>query len=160
MNAATGRHGHRDAALLLIAAGLYAALALASYKADPFRPSIHGGDWVGPVGAVFAGACIHAVGIVAWLAPLELALFARPLLADSVSPSLPPHRLWMPLWSSATKARKCWSEGADEFSAPSPGGSTQPPPLGAQPPRATERRNAYAAARIVDRTRSFSQSLR
>ena len=25
----------------------------------------------------------------------------------------------MPLWSSATKARKCWSEGADEFSAPS-----------------------------------------
>jgi len=41
------------------------------------------------------------------------------MLIDSVSHSLPPHRLWMPLWSSATKARKCWSEGADEFSAPS-----------------------------------------
>ena len=41
------------------------------------------------------------------------------MLIDSVSPSLPPHRLWMTLWSSATKARKCWSEGADEFSAPS-----------------------------------------
>src|SRR5687767_6752172 len=50
-----GRGYTREAgALVLIATGLYCALALASYRADPMRPEVHGDDWVGPVGAVLA----------------------------------------------------------------------------------------------------------
>ncbi|MBI4950504.1 MAG: DNA translocase FtsK 4TM domain-containing protein, partial [Myxococcales bacterium] len=69
-------------ALLLIAAGIYAALALASYRADPLRPEVHGDDWVGPAGALCAGQLVALVGATAWLVPLELALLARPLLGD------------------------------------------------------------------------------
>jgi S-DNA-T family DNA segregation ATPase FtsK/SpoIIIE len=69
-------------ALLLIASGLYVALALASYEADPLRPEAHGPDWVGPAGAVIARVLVHAVGVVSWLVPLELMLLSLPLLAD------------------------------------------------------------------------------
>ncbi len=75
-------YAREAAALLLIASGLYCALALASYRADPMRPSVHGDDWVGPVGEVFARATVGLVGVVAWLIPLELALLSRPLLRD------------------------------------------------------------------------------
>jgi S-DNA-T family DNA segregation ATPase FtsK/SpoIIIE len=70
------------AALLLIASGLYAALALASFQADPLRPEVAGANWVGPVGAIFAGSCAKLVGLGAWLLPLELVVLARPLLGD------------------------------------------------------------------------------
>ncbi|HVY44992.1 MAG TPA: DNA translocase FtsK [Minicystis sp.] len=75
-------HGYarEAAALVLFAAALYAALALASFKADPMRPEVAGADWVGPVGAFCARAAVQAVGLVAWLVPVELALLASPLV--------------------------------------------------------------------------------
>ncbi|MEZ4312455.1 MAG: DNA translocase FtsK 4TM domain-containing protein [Polyangiaceae bacterium] len=75
-------HGYaREAsALLLLASALYVTLALASFAGDPMRPEVSGADWVGPVGAAFAGALVQAVGACAWLVPLDLALFAAPLL--------------------------------------------------------------------------------
>ncbi|HZO12549.1 MAG TPA: DNA translocase FtsK 4TM domain-containing protein, partial [Polyangiaceae bacterium] len=79
----TGRTYAREAgALLLMAAGLYCGLALASFAADPLRPEMRGENWVGPVGAVFAEVGVKMVGVVAWLVPLELTLLARPLLRD------------------------------------------------------------------------------
>ncbi len=75
-------YAREAAALMFIASGLYLALALASYEASPLRPEVSGPDWVGPVGAVLANALVHAVGIVAWLAPLELMLVSQPLLTD------------------------------------------------------------------------------
>jgi S-DNA-T family DNA segregation ATPase FtsK/SpoIIIE len=67
---------------MLIASGLFLALGLASFDADPLRPEVEGPDWVGPVGAVAARALVHAVGVVSWLVPFELMLLSRPLLAD------------------------------------------------------------------------------
>jgi S-DNA-T family DNA segregation ATPase FtsK/SpoIIIE len=67
-------------ALVLLASALYAALALSSFQGDPMRPEIVGEDWVGPVGAAAANALVTAVGIAAWLLPLELVLLAGPLL--------------------------------------------------------------------------------
>jgi S-DNA-T family DNA segregation ATPase FtsK/SpoIIIE len=75
-------YAREAAALLLIASGLYCALALASYQADPMRVAVHGDNWVGPVGEVFARASVGLIGVVAWLIPLELVLLARPLLFD------------------------------------------------------------------------------
>src|SRR5688500_8655248 len=77
--AAAGRgHGREAAALVLIAAGIYCALALASYRAHPLRPDVYGDDWVGPVGAIFARGAVVVLGVAAWLIPLELVLLARP----------------------------------------------------------------------------------
>lgn len=79
----TARTYAREAsALVLIASGLYCALALASYEADPMRPAVVGENWVGPVGEVFARFLVSLVGVVAWLVPLELLLLAGPLLKD------------------------------------------------------------------------------
>ena len=75
-------YAREAAALTFIASGLYLALALASYEADPMRLEVAGPDWVGPVGAILARALVQAVGIVAWLAPLELMLVSLPLLGD------------------------------------------------------------------------------
>ena len=75
-------YAREAAALVLIASGLYCALALASYEADPLRPAVAGENWVGPVGEVFARATVSLVGAVGWLIPLELSLVARPLLID------------------------------------------------------------------------------
>ena len=68
--------GREAAALSLFAGGIYAALALLSFRADPMHPELHGGDWVGPVGAAFAYGAVNFLGVVAWGIPLELALFA------------------------------------------------------------------------------------
>ncbi|MEZ4443500.1 MAG: DNA translocase FtsK [Polyangiaceae bacterium] len=75
-------YAREAAALVLIASGLYCALALASYEADPMRPHVVGENWVGPVGEVFARFAVGLVGVVAWMVPLELVLVARPLLHD------------------------------------------------------------------------------
>jgi DNA segregation ATPase FtsK/SpoIIIE, S-DNA-T family len=75
-------YAREASALVLIAAGLYCALALGSYRADPLRPDVHGDDWVGPVGELFARGTVAVLGVVAWLVPLELVLVARPLLGD------------------------------------------------------------------------------
>ncbi|HKQ68043.1 MAG TPA: DNA translocase FtsK [Polyangiaceae bacterium] len=72
--------GREAAALILFAASVYAGLALASFRADPLHPEVQGGDWVGPVGAGFAQGAVGVLGLVSWCVPLELALFAAPLL--------------------------------------------------------------------------------
>jgi S-DNA-T family DNA segregation ATPase FtsK/SpoIIIE len=75
-------HGYarEAAALVLIATALFTALALLSFRGDPMRAEVSGGDWVGPAGAVAARAAIEAVGISACFVPIELALLAAPLL--------------------------------------------------------------------------------
>ena len=75
-------YAREAAALLFIASGLYVALALGSFRADPLRPELVGSNWVGPVGETLAAMTVRAVGIVAWLLPFELMLQSRPLLSD------------------------------------------------------------------------------
>ena len=79
---ARSAHGYarEAAALVLIASALFSALALASFRADPLRPELSGPDWVGPVGALVARAGVEAIGLCAWLVPIELTLLAAPLL--------------------------------------------------------------------------------
>jgi DNA segregation ATPase FtsK/SpoIIIE, S-DNA-T family len=77
--------GREAAALTLFAGSVYAALALLSFRADPMQPDLHGADWVGPVGATFAYGAVSFLGVVAWGIPLELALFAAPLLKRRAS---------------------------------------------------------------------------
>jgi len=77
--------GREAAALTLFAGSVYAALALLSFRADSVHPDLHGGDWVGPVGAAFAYGAVSFLGVVAWGIPLELALFAAPLLKRRAS---------------------------------------------------------------------------
>jgi S-DNA-T family DNA segregation ATPase FtsK/SpoIIIE len=77
--------GREAAALTLFAGSIYAALALLSFRGDPLHPDLHGGDWVGPVGAAFAFGSASFLGVVAWGIPLELALFAAPLLKRRAS---------------------------------------------------------------------------
>ncbi|MFO0587177.1 MAG: DNA translocase FtsK 4TM domain-containing protein [Polyangiaceae bacterium] len=81
------KHGYarEAAALLLLASALYTSLALASFQGDPMRLEITGADWVGPVGAVVAGALVQGVGLCAWLVPFGLAIFAAPLLQGKPS---------------------------------------------------------------------------
>jgi len=75
-------HGYarEAAALVLLATALFSALALASFGGDPLRPEVTGADWVGPVGAMVARGGVEAIGLAAWLFPVELALLAAPLL--------------------------------------------------------------------------------
>src|SRR5262245_32856167 len=40
-------YAREAAALVLLASALYTTLALASFQADPLRPEVTGGDWVG-----------------------------------------------------------------------------------------------------------------
>jgi len=68
--------------VLLLAAALYAALALASFRADPAKVEITGANWVGPVGATLAEILITGIGVVAWLLPIELLFLAIPLLTS------------------------------------------------------------------------------
>jgi S-DNA-T family DNA segregation ATPase FtsK/SpoIIIE len=79
------QRGREAAALLLIAAGVYGTLALASFRADPALPELSGPNWVGPVGASVARAVVAAVGVVAWAAPAELLLMAFPLFRNKPS---------------------------------------------------------------------------
>ena len=73
---AGSRVGQEAAAVVLVAAACYLALALGSLE------QIEGqdGNWVGPVGAWLASLLAGAFGIVAWLLPLELVLIAAPLI--------------------------------------------------------------------------------
>ena len=73
------RRGREAAALLLFAMGAFLALSLLSYEADPRDSTIQGGNWAGPVGASLAAVLVRGFGIVAWLAPVELALLGAPV---------------------------------------------------------------------------------
>jgi len=77
--------GREAAALTLFAAAVYATLALASFRVDAAQADVEGGDWVGPVGAYLAHGTVGLLGLVAWCVPLELALFAAPLLRRRAS---------------------------------------------------------------------------
>jgi S-DNA-T family DNA segregation ATPase FtsK/SpoIIIE len=77
--------GREAGALCLFAGAVYSALALASFRADPNQPDVHGADWVGPVGASLAHGVVFALGAVAWAIPIELAVFAAPLLRRRAS---------------------------------------------------------------------------
>src|SRR5882757_900908 len=77
--------GREAAALTLFATAVYATLALASFRGDPAQPEIQGSDWVGPVGAYLAHGVVGLLGFVAWGVPIELALFAAPLLRRRAS---------------------------------------------------------------------------
>ena len=66
----------------MIASGIYTALAMGSFRADPLRPEVVGSNWVGPVGEALAGTLVAVIGIVAWLVPLELMLLSGPLMRD------------------------------------------------------------------------------
>jgi S-DNA-T family DNA segregation ATPase FtsK/SpoIIIE len=74
------------AAVVLMATALYAALALASFKADPMHPELQGADWVGPVGAFLAGGVASLVGLVAWYLPIELFVLALPMVSGQPAP--------------------------------------------------------------------------
>ncbi len=76
---APSKRGREAAALLLFAVAAFLCLALASARVDPNDPSIRGADWVGPVGGAIAGFLVQGFGLVAWLAPVELALMGAPL---------------------------------------------------------------------------------
>jgi len=67
------------AALLLFTGAAFLVLALATARVDPLDPSVHGADWVGPVGGNVAAILIQGFGLVAWLLPLEIALCGAPL---------------------------------------------------------------------------------
>ncbi len=82
-----GRYGEA-AALLLFTSSAFLLLALLSARVDPHDPSIADGNWVGPVGASVAGFLVQGFGLVAWLAPLELALIGAPLFRGSAQPNL------------------------------------------------------------------------
>jgi S-DNA-T family DNA segregation ATPase FtsK/SpoIIIE len=83
-------HGRfREAAsLLLFASAAFIALALASFGFDPDNPNFHGSDWVGAAGSLVAGTLVQGFGVVAWLAPLELALIGRPLIRGRMPDNL------------------------------------------------------------------------
>ncbi|HEY3499070.1 MAG TPA: DNA translocase FtsK 4TM domain-containing protein [Polyangiaceae bacterium] len=68
------------AALLLVAGAVFLALALASTRVVAFDPSASSDSWVGPTGAFLARVLVTGFGVVAWCFPLELCLFAVPLL--------------------------------------------------------------------------------
>ncbi len=68
------RAGREAAAVLLVAAACYLALALASLDLEAAES-----NWVGPVGAWLAELLAGGFGVVAWLLPLELVLVAAPL---------------------------------------------------------------------------------
>jgi len=67
------------AALLLFTGAAFLFFALATARVDPLDISVHGSNWMGPVGASVAAALIQGFGLVAWLLPLEIALCGAPL---------------------------------------------------------------------------------
>ena len=70
--------GREAAALLLLAAAAYLALAVASLPSLVAGPGADRGNWVGPVGAWIAELLVAGFGAAAWLLPLELVLLAAP----------------------------------------------------------------------------------
>src|SRR5688572_22398429 len=73
------RVGREAAALLLLAAACYLALALASLNLEESGSAAESGNWMGPVGSWLAQVLAGGFGVVAWLLPLELLLMAAPL---------------------------------------------------------------------------------
>ncbi|MFZ5889632.1 MAG: DNA translocase FtsK 4TM domain-containing protein [Myxococcota bacterium] len=75
-------HGRwREAASLLLFAGaLFIGLSLVSFRFDPDNANVHGADWGGAAGSLVARILVQGFGVVAWLAPIELALIGRPLI--------------------------------------------------------------------------------
>jgi S-DNA-T family DNA segregation ATPase FtsK/SpoIIIE len=73
------RAGREAAALLLLAAACYLALALASLNLEENGSAADSGNWMGPVGSWLAHVLAGGFGVVAWLLPLELLLMAAPL---------------------------------------------------------------------------------
>ncbi|HVU00814.1 MAG TPA: DNA translocase FtsK 4TM domain-containing protein [Polyangiaceae bacterium] len=69
--------------LVLVALAIYVALSLAGVREDPSDPSVLGTEWVGPVGGFLGAVLARGFGVVSWLAPVELVLFALPLLRPS-----------------------------------------------------------------------------
>jgi len=82
-----GRYGEA-AALLLFTSSAFFLLALLSARVDLTDPTVAERNWVGPVGAACAGFLIQGFGLVAWLAPLELALIGAPLFRGRVQQNL------------------------------------------------------------------------
>src|SRR5882724_2268921 len=76
------------AALLLFFAAAFLALALGSFRIDPFDPSQRGGDLAGATGAAVAALLVQGFGVVAWLLPLDLALLGAPLFRGRAPESL------------------------------------------------------------------------
>ncbi|HMJ12889.1 MAG TPA: DNA translocase FtsK 4TM domain-containing protein, partial [Polyangiaceae bacterium] len=82
------RRGREAAALLLFAAAIFLSFSLLSFRMDPNDPSYHGADWMGPVGGSIAGFLVQGFGLVALLAPLELAVLGVPLLRNRPAPPI------------------------------------------------------------------------
>jgi S-DNA-T family DNA segregation ATPase FtsK/SpoIIIE len=70
---------YEAAALLLFTGAAFLFLALATARVDPLDASVHGANWVGPVGGSVANVLIQGFGLIAWLLPLEIALCGAPL---------------------------------------------------------------------------------
>jgi S-DNA-T family DNA segregation ATPase FtsK/SpoIIIE len=90
--------GREVAALLLWTAALFAALALGSFAGDPnvaledasgSLPAITWANWVGPVGCACARGLVTAIGIIAWIVPVELALLGVPFVRGRRSLATP-----------------------------------------------------------------------
>ena len=79
------QRGREAAALLLFTGALYTSLALLSFQGHPSDLSIHGPDWVGPVGESWARLLVSSVGIAAWYVPFELGLLVWPLFKNRAS---------------------------------------------------------------------------
>lgn len=78
---APGRRQREVQALLLCASALFLMLALVS-----FEDAVDGhGNWAGGVGHGVVGTLVEVLGAMAWLAPLELLLVARPLLRPAAT---------------------------------------------------------------------------
>ncbi|MCS6901296.1 MAG: DNA translocase FtsK [Myxococcales bacterium] len=77
--------GREAAALLLFVSAIFLVLALASFEGDPQTPQVEGANWIGPVGASCARFFLGAIGVTAWVIPVELLLLAWPLLKDRAS---------------------------------------------------------------------------
>jgi S-DNA-T family DNA segregation ATPase FtsK/SpoIIIE len=88
--AAQGFHGRlaEAAALLLFFGAAFLALALASYRIDPYDPTQSGSDLAGATGALIAGFLVQGFGVVAWLVPVDLALLGAPLFRGRLPGSL------------------------------------------------------------------------
>jgi S-DNA-T family DNA segregation ATPase FtsK/SpoIIIE len=73
---ASARRAREVRALLLCASAVFLLLALVSFE----EGLEGGGNWAGGVGHAIVAALVDAVGAMAWLAPVELLLVARPIL--------------------------------------------------------------------------------
>jgi S-DNA-T family DNA segregation ATPase FtsK/SpoIIIE len=72
--------GREFAGLLLLALGLFLLLGLVTFQRDPLDPTVVGANWVGPVGEAACGWIVQGFGLVALLAPIELAVVGLKLL--------------------------------------------------------------------------------